>query len=427
MAPVLLHARPKKTKRGSGPETRKREKNHSQFLICFSRICSSGNDNRSNPNTFLFLYCLNQPFLRKGIIAFKNCSVRAYLYIFNTEKVQTGKTPYTNLTLHCTSGDNPLVDTQQISAAAQIIKNGGLVAFPTETVYGLGADAFNQESVAKIFEVKKRPRFDPLIVHIDSEQWLEKLTLPPPPKAVELIQAFWPGPLTVVLPKRLIIGDIVTSGLSGVAVRMPSNLIALSLIKAAGVPLAAPSANLFGSVSPTQASHVEEQLGGGTEMILDGGPCSVGIESTVLSFMDEVPVLLRAGGVELEEIQRLIGEVRVALPDEMISNSPGRCDRHYSPGTPLVLIKNTDMISGEKRSGVISLFPVDKKDVPGSVAATETLSGSGDLREAACNLFAAMRKLDTLGLEVIYALPIPTEGLGLAINDRLSRASAKRE
>ncbi|KMQ50511.1 TsaC protein [Chitinispirillum alkaliphilum] len=314
---------------------------------------------------------------------------------------------------------------EQISRAAGIIKQGGVVAFPTETVYGLGTNAFNEKSVARVFEVKKRPSFDPLIVHIDNENWLTELVHRIPEKAKILIDAFWPGPLSIVLPKRSKVPDIVTAGLPGVALRMPSNLVALTLIREAGVPLAAPSANPFGAISPTLASHVKEQLGEDIDMILDGGPCSVGIESTVISFLESEPVLLRAGGAELEEIQKLIGKVKVASAMEHISHSPGRCERHYSPSTPLTRLSDPKYIPTELRAGLISVAPIEKKNLPPNIVSVEILSGSGDLREAACNLFAAMRRLDSSDLEVIYSLPLSNQGLGLAINDRLSRAAVR--
>ena len=308
--------------------------------------------------------------------------------------------------------------------AAQIINQGGIVCFPTETVYGLGANAFNESAVAAIFEIKKRPRFDPLIVHIDHTGYLEILACKIPPKATELTRAFWPGPLTVVFHKQPTVPDIVTAGLPSIAVRIPSNEIALKLIKTAAVPIAAPSANLFGTVSPTTASHVRDQLGPAVDMILDGGRCKIGIESTVISFTSEQPVLLRPGGIALEDIERTIGKIIIPEKNQHINLSPGRCNKHYSPRTELVLCNSTDEIPRNKKAALLSLAPVEERQLPSNICAKEILSDSGDLREAACNLFAAMRKLDNYNPDAIYALPVPGHGLGLAINDRLSRAAA---
>ncbi len=202
-------------------------------------------------------------------------------------------------------------DKELIHHAAEIIKRGGIVAFPTETVYGLGADAFNPLAVARIFEVKRRPSFDPLIVHVANPADVKKLVKEIPSNAKKLIERFWPGPLTVVLLKEEDIPDIVTAGLPTLAIRMPSHPMALSLIKESNSPIAAPSANPFGYLSPTTAEHVREQLGDQVDLILDGGPCPVGVESTIVSFLEERPRLLRPGGVSLEEIESIIGKVEI--------------------------------------------------------------------------------------------------------------------
>ncbi|MFW5813625.1 MAG: L-threonylcarbamoyladenylate synthase [Fibrobacterota bacterium] len=313
----------------------------------------------------------------------------------------------------------------QIQRAAQILKNGGVVAFPTETVYGLGANAFDEKAVAKIFETKRRPFFDPLILHIGDEGWLEELVTEVPPLARKLIEQIWPGPLTIVLPKKRIVSDIVTSGLPNVAVRMPLNNIARQIVSAADLPIAAPSANLFGSISPTTAAHVKEQLGDSVEMIVDGGPCAVGVESTIVSFSGEKPVLLRPGGLELEKIEEIVGPVEIPAPDELINQSPGRGGQHYAPRTPFRLVESSSDLADGKKTGVIVFSDKEKAFLPSGIAAVEVLSADGDIREAACNLFCAMRRLDSMKLDLIAALPIPTYGLGLAINDRLSRAAMK--
>ncbi len=311
---------------------------------------------------------------------------------------------------------------KKISEAAKIISNGGIVAFPTETVYGLGADATNPTAVARIFEAKQRPRLDPLIVHIADHTQINEVVKSVPPRAALLIEKFWPGPLTLILPKKEIIPDIVTSGLAGVGIRMPDNNIARSMISLCGKPVAAPSANKFGSVSPTCAAHVREQLGDCVDMILDGGSCSVGVESTIISFMNEDPVLLRPGGLSLESIQKEIGKVIIPDTNDYKNASPGRCLRHYAPSTPLQLGKTTTSCHNNMKVGLLSL----KGDFTGNYTVVETLSKTGNLNEAACNLFAALRRLDSAGLDLIIAEKVPDEGLGRAINDRLHRASASR-
>jgi L-threonylcarbamoyladenylate synthase len=306
-----------------------------------------------------------------------------------------------------------------ISRAADIIRKGGLVAFPTETVYGLGADAFNAVAAARIFEVKGRPRFDPLIVHIAAKSELSLLATRLDPLAEKLIDACWPGPLTVVLPKAPAVPGIVTAGLDTVAVRMPSHPVARKLIARAGTPIAAPSANPFGFLSPTRAEHVERQLGGRVDLILDGGPCSVGVESTIIKFDDTGARLLRPGGLALEEIEKIIGPV-AAAPDTGIE-APGQLPSHYSPHTPVVIL------GGAGESIIDGAAYLAFRDIPAghSFKKAELLSSSGDLREAAARFFSALHSLDECGAPVIYAEPVPETGLGLAIMDRLRRAAKK--
>ncbi|MDR3013460.1 MAG: threonylcarbamoyl-AMP synthase [Chitinispirillales bacterium] len=315
---------------------------------------------------------------------------------------------------------------EQIQKAADIIRNGGAVAFPTETVYGLGANGLNEKAAARIFEIKKRPFFDPLILHIGGKEWTGELAIDVPAPAQKLIDRFWPGPLTVVLPKKSAVPDIITSGLPGVAIRMPSNDIALQLIALAGVPVAAPSANLFGAVSPTTAEHVREQLGANVEMIIDGGMCTVGVESTIVSFMTDAPMLLRPGGITIEEIEEAIGEIIIPKHDEFVNQSPGRNDSHYATKTPLFLVDDVDSIDKNVNAGLLTAALINPKTLSPNITKIECLSTTGDLREAACNLFAAMRRLDASGVDMIAALPVPDTGLGAAINDRLYRASRKR-
>lgn len=310
---------------------------------------------------------------------------------------------------------------EAIEEAAGIIRRGGLVAFPTETVYGLGADTANPLAVARIFEVKARPRIDPIIVHIADPSWIERYGVVPE-FARLLIGKFWPGPLTLVVPKTPLVPPIVTAGLETVAIRMPSHPAALALIKSAGGGIAAPSANLFGYVSPTTARHVEEQLGDKVDMILDGGACTVGVESTIVSFAGGSPCVLRAGGVPIEELRSVLGTLKVSLDVRDRPEVPGQMKRHYATRTRLEIRPHDDeAVRNGERVGLLTLLP--PKD-PERYAAIEVLSHPGDLKEAAANLFSALRRLDTLPLDRIIAHPVPEEGLGVAIMDRLRRCSA---
>ena len=310
----------------------------------------------------------------------------------------------------------------EIQKAAEIIQEGGLVAFPTETVYGLGADALNPLAVARIFEAKNRPQFDPLIVHVADLRQAEILVLRFPEKALRLAEKFWPGPLTLVLPKSSMVPDLVTSSLPTVALRIPRHPMALELIHESGRPIAAPSANPFGQVSPTTADHVRRSLGDKVDLILDGGACEVGVESTVISFAEKEPVLLRPGGVALEEIQALIGAVRLSADSPEKPLGPGQLASHYAPRTPMILADATMTPPPGKKIGLLA-FQEPKSNFP--FAHLEILSPQGDLREAAANLFAALRRLDEKGLDLILAHEVEPRGLGLAINDRLRRASQK--
>jgi L-threonylcarbamoyladenylate synthase len=312
----------------------------------------------------------------------------------------------------------------QIDAAARLIRDGGVVAFPTETVYGLGADATNARAVARIFEIKARPSFDPLIVHIEPEWWRD-LVGSIPPHAMELAQRFWPGPLTIVLPKTDRIPDIVTAGLDSVAARVPAHPVARALLAAAQTPIAAPSANPFGYVSPTTAEHVTSQIGDLVPLTLDGGPCHVGIESTVISFVDTQPTLLRPGGIPLEQIEALIGAVAVRTSSEQ-PIAPGQLPRHYAPRTPLTIVADIATVPLDVRrdAALLTVFPI--ANVSG-FRHVEILAADGDLTTAAANLFAALRRLDASGYGRIFATTVPERGLGRAISDRLRRAAARAD
>jgi L-threonylcarbamoyladenylate synthase len=312
-----------------------------------------------------------------------------------------------------------------IDRAASLITGGGLVAFATETVYGLGANAYDVRAVGRIFEVKDRPQFDPLIVHVGAPAWVRNVASIVTPLARRLIDAFWPGPLTLVLPKTDRIPYLATAGLATVGVRMPSHPSALELLQQANVPIAAPSANLFGHVSPTTAQHAFEQLGDRIDYILDGGPCTVGVESTILDVTGEQATLLRPGGLAVETLEAEIGPIRVPASSSTENEpqlSPGRLSRHYATRTPLVIAEGRATPSNIGRVGLLTL-----SEQPGDeqFATVEVLSQRGDQAEAAANLFAAMRRLDTRGLDLIVARLVPETGLGRAINDRLRRASKR--
>jgi L-threonylcarbamoyladenylate synthase len=311
---------------------------------------------------------------------------------------------------------------ETIKRAARIIRDGGLVAFPTETVYGLGADAENPQAVARIFEVKGRPRIDPVIVHVaDIDAAMRYGNFPD--SARSLMRQFWPGPLTLIVEKKATVPDIVTAGLDTVAIRIPNHPAALALIRECGFGIAAPSANPFGYVSPTEAQHVEEQLGNSIDLVLDGGPCTVGIESTILSMASSVPCVLRAGGTSIEELESILGKLDVFIGTAPRPQAPGQLKRHYATQTRLDIVdeEGEPPIAGD-RIGLLCLTPPPD---PRIYAAVEVLSQEGNLREAAANLFRALRRLDARGLDRIFARPVPEEGLGLAIMDRLRRCAAR--
>ncbi|BCW90144.1 Threonylcarbamoyl-AMP synthase [Alphaproteobacteria bacterium SO-S41] len=302
-----------------------------------------------------------------------------------------------------------------IAAAAAELRAGRLVAFPTETVYGLGADATNGLALAAIFERKGRPRINPLIVHVGSfDEAANLVTFDA--SAHALASAFWPGPLTLVLPRTpdCPVHDLASAGLPTLAVRVPAHPIAHALIAATGRPIAAPSANRSGEPSPTQATHVAESLGDAGLTILDGGPCAAGLESTVIGFEDGRAVLLRAGSLPREEIEKIAGPLAAARDDNAHPSSPGRLLRHYAPRARLRL----NAAVPEPGEFYLSFGPA-----PAS-SASLALSATGDLREAAANLFAHLREADRRGAARIAVAPIPLTGLGEAINDRLSRAAA---
>lgn len=310
-----------------------------------------------------------------------------------------------------------------IQEAARILQSGELVAIPTETVYGLAANAYSEEAVVKIFEAKNRPAFDPLIVHTHSVAAFSQIAANIPDMAYQLAEAFMPGPLTLILPKAQQVPLLVTSGNDSVGIRIPNHPLTLQLLRQLDFPLAAPSANPFGYVSPTTAQHVEHQLGQRIPYILDGGACAVGIESTIISLAGGQVQVLRLGGLALEEIEQVLGRpVDQVQTSSSNPQAPGMLISHYAPRKKVVLGELSGLLKqfAGRSVGVLAF----SKSFAGVPAAQQVvLSPAGDVREAARKLFSALRTLDELDIDFILAEYVPEEGLGRAVNDRLRRAS----
>ena len=313
-----------------------------------------------------------------------------------------------------------------IPQAASYLKQGQLVAIPTETVYGLAGNALDVKAVSSIFETKNRPSFDPLILHVASLEQVKPFVSSFPEKLKRLAEAFWPGPLTVLLPRKASVPDLVTSGLDRVAVRVPNHPLTLSLLTQLDFPLAAPSANPFGYISPTQAAHVDAQLGAQIPYILDGGVCAVGLESTIVGMEGEQVVIYRLGGLDLSEIESVVGPVTVQAHSTSNPSAPGQLASHYAPRKPFLVGDLNELvpkwIQEGKAFGVLSFstyFPALSSD------RQFVLSPSQDLQEAAQRLFLGMRLLDESDADLILAEFVPENGLGRAINDRLKRAAAQ--
>ena len=313
---------------------------------------------------------------------------------------------------------------KEISKAKALLEAGQLVGMPTETVYGLAGNALNAKAVSHIFHVKNRPSFDPLIVHTNSLEKVAAFLQEIPEKAAALAERFWPGPLTLLLPKADVIPDLVTSGMPTVAVRVPRHPLALELLSSLDFPLAAPSANPFGYISPTTAQHVEDQLGEALKYILDGGPCAVGIESTIIGFDKESPLVYRMGGMSIEKLESIIGKVAVQNHSSSDPKAPGMLKSHYAPRKKLVLGDIATLLPQYKMEevGVLS-FQEQFPDIPQEQHFV--LSEAGDMEIAATRLFSALRDLDQSPAQVILAQLVPERGLGRAINDRLRRAAAE--
>ncbi|RLD24126.1 MAG: threonylcarbamoyl-AMP synthase [Bacteroidetes bacterium] len=305
--------------------------------------------------------------------------------------------------------------------AAEVLDTGGLVGIPTETVYGLAANAFNEEAIVKVYKAKNRPAFDPLITHIANQEALQPLVKHVPVKAKQLMDKFWPGPLTLVLAKSDKINDLISSGLSTAAFRMPRHKLLHELLEKLNFPIVAPSANPFGYVSPTTAKHVNLQLGEKIDYILDGGSSKIGIESTIISFEQDDPIILRLGGLSVEEIEAAVGKVNISISSSSKPSAPGMLISHYSP-TKSVLLGNIDELIKKHQKDKIGVLSYHKKypSYPNFV-----LSEKASLDEAAKNLFSGLRWFETQDIDLVLTENVPNEGLGKAINDRLNRASIK--
>lgn len=331
-------------------------------------------------------------------------------------------------------------DIEKIRIAADFIKKGGLVAFPTETVYGLGADALNQRAVLALFKAKKRPRDNPPIVHVECIESVYKLVKNIPLKAEKLMKIFWPGPLTLIFKRSEIVPEVTVAGLDTIAVRMPRHSVALALVRESGCPIAAPSANLAGKPSPTTAEHVLDDLDGRIDAILDAGPTNIGVESTVLDLTVDPPQILRPGGTPYEELKRVLGEVKlhpVAVSEKPVlvkkARSPGMKHKHYAPKADLIVAEGEVSAITEKVRELAMSYMQKGKRV-GILATDETfgcyradvvksLGSRNDLAVVAKNLFRLLREFDLEGVEIIIAEGIPMQGLGLAVINRLRKAS----
>ncbi len=333
--------------------------------------------------------------------------------------------------------------TAPIAEAAALLQQGEIVAFPTETVYGLGANALDVSAVAKIFRAKERPAYDPLIVHLHAPSWLPRVVRAMPECVWALAERFWPGPLTLILPRTDAVPDSVTSGLDTVAVRIPAHPVALALLEAADIPLAAPSANRFGYTSPTTAAHVLADLNGRIPLILDGGPTHIGVESTVLDLTAEAPTILRPGGVTREALMEVLGKVQLArqpaADEAQAVPSPGLLPRHYAPRAHLILFSGpplavynamqrrlVSLLQRGATVGVLLAAEAQPLFAPWhQTAHLEVLGTADDAAAFGRHLYAALRRLDENGIQFILAHTLPAAGLGLAINNRLQKAAAE--
>ena len=313
--------------------------------------------------------------------------------------------------------------TSNINKAIELLDNEDVVAIPTETVYGLAGNIYSDKALKKIYALKKRPSYNPLIVHIKSISDLNLVACEVPNKALKLADAFWPGPLTLILKKQPTISDIVTAGKPTVAVRIPNHPVALELLKKLDYPVAAPSANPFTSISPTTAQHVFDFFDSELKLILEGGSCSKGVESTIVGFKDEEVILYRHGSTSIEAIEKVIGKVKIFTNDDVTPDAPGMLKKHYSPKTRIIISDSIEESMKLHSSKKIGLLLFNTENVGLKVECLEILSKESNLEEAASNLYAALHRLDKCNLDLIIAEKFPNKGQGKTINDRLDRAA----
>ena len=311
-----------------------------------------------------------------------------------------------------------------ISKAVDFLSKDDIIAIPTETVYGLAGNIFSERAIKRIFEVKQRPLFNPLIVHLGSLEQIHTIVEEFPKKAQLLAKHFWPGPLTLILKKKDVVPDLITAGKDTVAVRIPNHPVTLELLQSLPFPIAAPSANPFNRISPTKSIHVEDYFKDSIPMILEGGECKKGIESTIVGFENGEAVIYRFGSLELEAIEQVIGKIEVKNKKEKAPDAPGMLAKHYAPRTKTILVKNIEESLNTTEHQSIGLLKFTGETTSEKIKHSAILSKSGDLNEAAANLYSALHWLDQLSLDVIIAERFPDHGLGKTINDRLERASS---
>lgn len=315
--------------------------------------------------------------------------------------------------------------TTSINKAIEVLQSNELVAVPTETVYGLAANAYSDYAIKKIFDLKKRPLYNPLIVHIKDTTYLDEIAQNIPEAAKLLAQKFWPGPLTLLLEKKSHVSDLLTAGKETVALRVPNHPLILAVLEKLEFPLAAPSANPFGSISPTCAEHVFNYFGNALPVILDGGDCERGIESTIIGFEGEKPILYRHGSLSIEDIEQVVGTLIFRTKNDQQPNAPGMLSRHYSPSTDTYLTTHVEELVKQFEGKKIGLLLFKTEFLNNEIQLQEILSRNGDLTEASRNLYAALHRLDKANIDVIIAEKLPNHGLGKTLNDRLQRAVQK--
>jgi L-threonylcarbamoyladenylate synthase len=310
-----------------------------------------------------------------------------------------------------------------IDKAVYLLTQDEVIAIPTETVYGLAGNIYSEKAIRQIFEIKQRPLFNPLIVHMHALNQLEDIVSEFPPKAKLLAEHFWPGALTLVLKKKPEVPDLITAGKDTVALRIPNHPVTQALLEALPFPIAAPSANPFNRISPTKAKHVEDYFSSSIKMVLEGGECKSGLESTIIGFKNEEPVLYRLGAISIEDVESVVGKIKFHSKSENMPKAPGMLKKHYSPQTPLIISNDIEIFLKNNPDEKIGILSFKGNYIPSINKYIEVLSDSGDLREAASKLYDALHRLDALNLDMIITERFPDIGLGQSINDRLERAA----